>query len=179
MPSEKILAKKKLYVTNLAKEIKSSLVGVLVDYKGINVTQDTALRKKMRDSGVDYRVIKNTLLKRALVCAEICGLEDVLTGTTALATSKVSYSDVSKIICDFAKGKDFYKIKAGFVEGIVMNSKEAINLAKLPTREQLISQALSGMNAPILGLVLVLNGILCSFLFTINAIVEKKNQSGN
>ena len=175
MPSEKILNRKKQEVKKLADEFKETLVGVLVSYSGINVSQDTSLRKSLRESNVNYHVIKNNIIRRALSEANISGLDDVLTGSTAVAISKTSYSDASRILCDFAKDNDFYKIKGGFIEGKVIESSEVKALAKLPTREELIAQVLRGFNSPISGLACVLSGLQRSLVIALSEISKKKN----
>lgn len=175
MPSEKILNKKKLEVKNLANEFKETLVGVLADYSGISVSQDTSLRKSLREANVNYRVIKNNIVRRALKEANISGLDDVLTGSTVVATSKTSYSDASRILCDFAKDNDFYKIKGGFIEGEVIELSKLKALAKLPSREELISQVLRGLNSPITGLACILSGLQRSLVIALSEIAKQKS----
>ncbi|GMB10863.1 MAG: 50S ribosomal protein L10 [Candidatus Improbicoccus devescovinae] len=176
MPSIKNLAKKKAKVVEISSEFKQSIVGVLVSYKGINVDSDTVLRKQMRESNIIYKVVKNTLLKRAFDISGISGLDYVLKGSTAIALSKDSYSSVARIVCDFAKKNDYYKIKAGFVEGNAIDLNEVLALAKLPEKEELVAQVLRGLNTPIVSLVMVLNGIIRSFAIVINEISQKKSQ---
>lgn len=174
MPSEKTLAKKREIVDSLSEKLKSSCAGVLVEYKGINVEDDTKLRKSLRESGVEYLVTKNTLIKRAV---ENVGLEDiapVLKGTTALAISKDDYVAASKILCDFAKEHDFFKIKSGYIDGKVIEKEEVLRLSKLPSREVLVSQVLRGLNGPITGLATALSGIMKGLVVALNAIAEKK-----
>lgn len=178
MPSEKALNRKKEQVKNLSNELKETLVGILADYKGINVEQDTSLRKNLRENGVSYKVLKNNIIRRALNDAGIEGLEDCLTGTTVLAISKSSYSDAARILCDFAKKNEFYKIKAGFVEGKAVDANEIKALAKLPTKEQLLSQVLCGLNAPIRGLACVLNGLPRALVIALSEISKKKQIGG-
>ena len=103
MPSEKILEQKKALVASLAENLKSACAGVIVNYKGINVADDTKLRKELRETGVDYFVVKNTLLQRAAKDAEIDGLEPFMEGTTAIAISKAANVAASRIRCIFAK----------------------------------------------------------------------------
>lgn len=175
MPSAKVLEQKKAIVSSIAEKLKSSCAGVLVDYQGINVKDDTELRKKLRESGVEYVVTKNTLLKRAAESASIEGLEASLKGSTALAISKDDYVAASRILCDFKKDHDFFEIKSGFIDGKMIDSKEVFNLAKLPSREVLVAQVLGGLNAPISGLANVLNGSIRALAIALNAIVEKKS----
>lgn len=175
MPSEKILEQKKALVANLADKLKNSCAGVIVNYKGINVSDDTKLRKDLRESGVEYFVVKNTLLQRAAKEANLEGLEPVLEGTTAIAISKEDHVAAARVICKFAEGNDFFKAKAGFIEDKIINEREVNNLAKLPTKEVLVAKALGGLNAPISGFVTVLNGTLKGLVVALNAIAEKQS----
>ena len=175
MPSEKILEKKKQQVAELAESLKGACIGVIVDYKGISVSDDTKLRKELREAGCEYKVVKNTLLKLALKEAGIEGLENVLEGTTAIAVSKEDYVAGAKILCGFAdKSKDIFNVKAGFVDGNVVDAKGVKELAELPPKEVLVAKALGGLNAPITGFVTVLNGTMKGLVVALNAIAEKK-----
>ena len=175
MPSEKILESKKELVNGLAEKLKNAVAGVLVDYKGIDVATDTKMRKELREAGCEYKVVKNTLLKLALKEAGIEGLENVLEGTTAIAVSKEDYVAGAKILCGFAdKSKDIFNVKAGFVDGNVVDAKGVKELAELPPKEVLVAKALGGLNAPITGFVTVLNGTMKGLVVALNAIAEKK-----
>lgn len=174
LPSEKILEQKKALVANLAENLKSACAGVIVNYKGINVADDTKLRKELRETGVEYFVVKNTLLQRAAKEAEIDGLEPFLEGTTAIAISKDDHVAAARILCNFAKDHDFFKAKAGFIEGSVISEAEVNNLAKLPTKEVLVAKALGGLNAPISGFVAVLNGTIRGLVVALGAIASKQ-----
>ena len=175
MPSEKILEQKKALVASLSDKLKNSCAGVIVNYKGINVSDDTKLRKELRESGVEYFVVKNTLLQRAAKEAGLDGLEPVLEGTTAIAISKEDHVAAARILCKFADENDFFKAKAGFIEGKVISEAEVNNLAKLPTKEVLVAKALGGLNAPISGFVTVLNGTIRGLVVALNAIAEKQS----
>ena len=175
MPSEKILEQKKALVASLTDKLKNSCAGVIVNYKGINVSDDTKLRKELREAGVEYFVVKNTLLQRATKEAGLDGLEPVLEGTTAIAISKDDHVAAARILCKFAEGNDFFKAKAGFIEGKVISEAEVNNLAKLPTKEVLVAKALGGLNAPISGFVTVLNGTIRGLVVALNAIAEKQS----
>jgi large subunit ribosomal protein L10 len=174
LPGKKILEKKKARVSELSKEFRSTLVGILVDYKGINVADDTILRKNLRNSGTAYKVVKNTILQRAFESAGINGLESFLFGSTAVATDGAGYSNAAKIICGFAKEHDFYKIKAGFVEGRAVGAEEIKALAKLPPKDQLIAQVLYGLNSPISSFVYLLNAVPRSLVIVLSKIAGKK-----
>ena len=175
MTSEKILEQKKALVASLSDKLKNSCAGVIVNYKGINVSDDTKLRKELRESGVEYFVVKNTLLQRAAKEAGLDGLEPVLEGTTAIAISKEDHVAAARILCKFADENDFFKAKAGFIEGKVISEAEVNNLAKLPTKEVLVAKALGGLNAPISGFVTVLNGTIKGLVVALNAIAEKQS----
>lgn len=175
MPNEKVLEAKKLVVSQMAEELKSACVGVIVSYKGITVEADTKLRKDLREANVKYSVVKNTLLSRA---AKTVGLDipsDVLEGSTALAVCKDDYIAPAKILYNFSKDNEFYQIKSGFIDGKVVTDKEIKELAKLPSKEILIAKALGGIQAPLSGFASVLNGTIRGLALVLNAIAEKKS----
>ena len=174
MPSKKILEQKKQIVAELAQKINDSCAGVLVDYKGINVADDTRLRREMREAGVEYAVIKNRLLFLAAEKAGLDGLKPVLEGTTALALSKTDYIAAARILVKFADKNKNFSVKSGFVDGGVVTPAEVKNLADLPPREVLVAKALGGLNAPISGFVGVLNANLRGLVVALNAIAAKQ-----
>ncbi len=139
MASEKVLNQKKEEVSKLAAEMKEAKIILLADYRGINVTDVTDLRTKIRNVNGKYAVIKNNITKRALAECGIEGLDEKLTGPTAVIMSNEDYLEPAKAIYEFTKDNDFYKIKGGVVEGKVMTAEEIITLAKLPSRETLLS----------------------------------------
>ena len=139
MASEKIIAQKEKEVEELAAKIKEAKIVLLADYRGISVEQVTNLRADLRKSNSEYRVIKNNITRRALAKCEYEGLEDLLEGPTAVVMNNEDYLEAAKAIYNFAKDNDFYKIKGGIIEGKVMTAEEIITLAKLPSREQLLS----------------------------------------
>ncbi|BED92499.1 MAG: 50S ribosomal protein L10 [Candidatus Paraimprobicoccus trichonymphae] len=175
MPSEKILKIKRKKVSELSEKLKSSCAGVLVSYKGITVEKDTALRKELRESKVDYFVIKNSVLKRASEDCGLFGLSVCLKQTTAIAISENDTVLPAKILYNFSKNNGFFEIKMGFLEKKVINKIQIENLAKLPSKEILVSQVLSGFNAPIVGFVSILSNTIKSLLYVLNAISENKN----
>jgi len=174
MPSDKVLKKKQDLVAELSEKLKNSVAGVLTDYKGITVENDTKLRRELREAGVEYTVVKNSLLSRAAEMAGLDGLKGVLAGTTALALSESDAVAAAKILNKYAAdSKGEFKIKAGFVEGGVIDVAGVEALAKLPSREELVAQTLRGLNAPISGLVNVLNGNIRGLVVALNQIAEK------
>ncbi len=139
MASEKILNQKKEEVSKLAEEMKESKLILLVDYRGINVEDVTNLRTTIRNTNSTYRVIKNNITRRALSEAGLEGLEGALEGPTAVIMSNEDYLEPAKAIYKFSKENEYYKIKGGVVEGKVMTAQEIITLAKLPSKETLLS----------------------------------------
>lgn len=160
MPSEKILEQKKQAVADLAEKIKGSCAGVLVEYKGINVADDTKLRKELREAGVEYTVVKNTLLKRAIEGTEIEGMSEVLEGTTALAVSHEDQIAPARILNKFAKDSEGkFVIKSGYMDGKVMSPAEIAAIADLPSKEGLIQMLLSVLVSGPRGLAIALSEV--------------------
>ncbi len=139
MASEKILNQKKSEVSELAAKMKEAKLILLTDYRGINVEDVTNLRTQLRNTNAEYKVIKNNITKRALAECAIEGLEDKLVGPTAVIISNEDYLEPTKAIYKYSKDNEFYKIKGGVIEGKVMTAEEIITLAKLPSKETLLS----------------------------------------
>lgn len=160
MPSEKVLEQKKQAVVQLTEKMKSAVAGVLVDYKGISVADDTKLRKELREAGVDYAVVKNSLLRFAAKEVGYDALDSVLEGTTAIAMSHDDQVAAAKILTKYAdEHKDSFSIKAGFVDGGVIDAAKVNELGKLPNREALLSMLCSALQGNIRGLAVALNAI--------------------
>ena len=140
MASDNILKQKQEEVSKLAEKLKEAKVILLTDYRGINVEDVTKLRAELRGVNTEYKVIKNNIIKRALDANGENGLDDLLEGPTALIIGTEDYLEPSKIIYDFSKNNDFYKIKGGIIDGKVMTAEEIITLAKLPSRQELIAK---------------------------------------
>ena len=174
LPSEKILLEKQEYVAQLTEKLKNSVAGVVVSYKGISVADDTKLRRELRNAGVDYAVVKNTMLHRAAENVGYSELDPVLHGSTALALSATDYVAAAKILSKFAETNKKLELKAGFVEGKVIDANGVKALAEMPSKEVLIAQVLGGLNAPITSFVGVLNANLRGLVVALNAIAEKK-----
>ncbi|MCH5315386.1 MAG: 50S ribosomal protein L10 [Eubacterium sp.] len=149
MPSTAVLEKKKQMVADLSERIKASCAGVIVDYKGINVEDDTKLRKELREAGVEYTVVKNSILGRAAQDAGLEGLDAVLEGTTAIATSTDDYVASARILQKYADTHNNFSLKSGYLDGEVISMEKLIALAKLPSREVLLATVCSVFNAPI------------------------------
>ena len=139
MANEKIINQKKEEVKKLAEEMKTAKLVLLTEYRGITVDADTQLRRDLRKDNTKYRIIKNNITRRALAEAGIEGLEDQLVGPVAVVMNDEDYLEPAKVIYNFTKENDFYKIKGGVIDGKVMTPEEIITLAKLPSRETLLS----------------------------------------
>ena len=174
MPSNKILEQKKQVVQELTEKVKSAQAIVLADYRGLTVEQDTALRNALRAAGVDYKVVKNTLTGLAMKANGLDGLESFLNGPTAMAISTTDAVAPAKVLSEFAKKYEKLELKAGVVEGKIIDVDGIKALAELPSREVLIAKVLGGFNAPISGLVNVLNGNVRGLVVALNAIAEQK-----
>lgn len=162
MPSTAVLERKKQMVADLSERIKNSCAGVVVDYKGINVEDDTKLRKELREAGVEYTVVKNSILGRAAQDAGLEGLDAVLEGTTAIATSADDYVASARILQKYADTHNNFSLKSGYLDGEVISLEKLIALAKLPSREVLLATVCNVFNAPI-----------AAFARAVQAIVDK------
>lgn len=160
MPNAKVLSEKQALVAALTERIQNASSGVFVDYKGINVAQDTELRNELRKNEVEYSVVKNTLTRFAL---DNCGLQEmngILNGTTSLATSTGDPIAPFRVISDYSKKlKDIFTIKAAFMDGKVLTEAEIAEISELPSKDALYSQVFGTLLAPITSLAVVLNQI--------------------
>ena len=159
MPNAQVLESKKAVVETLSAKIKEATSVVFVDYKGINVAQDTALRQQFREAGVEYTVVKNTLTRFA---AKENGydFDEVLNGTTAMASTTGDPIAPARIVCEFAKkNKLSLAIKGGVVEGSVLSAAELNGFGELPSKNALVASVLGTFLAPISSLAFVLDQI--------------------
>ena len=161
MPSKAVLSEKQAIVEALAQRLQAAEGGVLVDYKGINVAQDTELRRDLRAKNVEYTVVKNTLTRLAMDKIGLAGLDNQLNGTTSLATSAEDPLIPLHELTEFSeKMGDMFAIKGVFVNGKVLNAEEIAELAPLPSRDALYSKVLGTMLAPITSLAVVLGQVV-------------------
>lgn len=161
MPNAKVLSEKQAIVEALVERIKNASAGVFVDYKGITVAEDTALRTELRRDEVNYTVVKNTLTRKALDKLGMEGLDPVLNGTTSLATAENDPIAPFRIISDYSKKLgDRFNIKAAFMEGKILSESEIAEMAELPSKDALYAKVLGTMIAPITGLAVCLGQIL-------------------
>ena len=164
MPSNAILEQKKAIVAELATDIKESVAGVVVNYQGITVDSDTKMRKALREAGVKYVVMKNTMTGRA--CDEVGygALKEHLNGMTAIAISKNDPVAAAKILKEYAEKIPSFEILAGYVDGGVIDAAAVNALAEIPSKEVLIAKFLGSIKSP-----------LYNFAYGLQAIIDKQN----
>jgi len=148
LPSAKVLEAKKAQVEIIKGKIDSAVAGILVDYKGITVADDTKLRADLRNAGVDYAVTKNTLLRIAVEGTKLAEMDDLFNGTTALAVSDSDYVAAAKILSEFAKTHENFTVKGGFIDGEPISLEKIDSLAKLPNKETLLATVVYAFQAP-------------------------------
>ena len=176
-----VTSAKQAVVAQLKEQLESAKGVVLTSYKGLTVAQDTELRRELREAGVSYHVVKNTMLRIAAKEAGIEGIEEHLEGTTAFAFSTEDAVAPAKVICGFIKKNKLEDsgvlvVKAGLLDGKVIGLDEVKALAALPPREEPLATRLGSMNAPISNTVNVLQGVIRKTVYALNAVREKKEQ---
>ena len=176
-----ITAKKQEIVAGLKEKLTTSKGAVLTSYKGLTVAQDTELRRALREAGVNYHVVKNTMTRIAVQGTDLEVIANHLEGTTALAVSADDAVAPAKVICEFIKKNKLEDngvlvVKAGIVDGKVIDVKEVKALAELPSREVLIAKLLGSMQAPISGTVNVLQGVIRNAVYVLEAVRQQKEQ---
>lgn len=159
MPNEKVLNEKAQLVTEIAAKMRDSATTVVTDYRGLTVSQVTELRKRLREAGVEFQVLKNSLTRRATAQTELTELDEHLTGPSAIAFSKEDAVAPAKILTEFAKKNDALKVKGGIVEGKVVGFDQIKALADLPSREGLLSMLLSVLQAPMRNVALAVKAV--------------------
>jgi large subunit ribosomal protein L10 len=165
MPSASVLEQKKQIVAQVADRISKSIAGVVVEYKGITVADDTAMRKELREAGVEYTVVKNTLLGLAIKDTSLESMSGVLEGTTAIATSNDDYVAAARILNKYADKIESFNLKSGYLDGEVISLEKLKELATLPSREVLLSMVANVFSAPI-----------ASFARAVQAIADKNGE---
>ena len=167
MPSNSILEKKQAVVADLVEKLKSSPAGVLVNYQGITVEDDTKMRKTLREAGVKYKVVKNSLTGRACDEVGFSDMKQYLTGMTAIAISENDAIAPAKILKEYAEKIESFSILAGYVDGAVIDTKTVEALAEIPSKEVLIAKFLGSIKSPVYG-----------FAYAIKAVADKKAEGG-
>ena len=177
-----VTPKKEAVVAELKEQLSSAKGAVFTSYKGLTVAQDTKLRRELREAGITYRVVKNTMTRIAAKELGLDGISEHLEGTTALAFSTEDAVQPAKVICAFMKKNKLEEagilsIKVGLVEGKVISDKEVKALASLPSREELIAKLMGSMNAPITNTVGVLQGVIRNAVYVLDAIRAQKESA--
>jgi large subunit ribosomal protein L10 len=165
LANAKVIQEKQQSVEEIASKLRGSVTTVVADYRGLNVAQVTELRKQLREAGIEFQVLKNSLVRRATASAELTELDEILTGPTAIAFSKDDAVAPAKILNGFAKKNEALKLKGGVVEGRVVGVDQIKALADLPSREGLLSMLLSVLQAP-----------MRNFALSVKAVADKKEQ---
>lgn len=167
-------------ISQIRKRVEGAKAIVLVDYKGINIEEVNSLRIRLRQARVDYFVSKNTYIKIALNELGITSLDGYLKGPTAVAVSREDEVTPARELAKFKKeemkDKSFPSFKAGYITGSVISKEGLTQFADLPSKEQLISMVLQGLNAPISSLIGVLSGVLRKFVYAVDAIAQNKEE---
>lgn len=158
---------KKVRVEEITEKFQTAATAVVVDYRGLSVSQVTELRKQLREAGVEFKVYKNTMTRRAVEVAGLEGLNESLTGPNAIAFSTEDVVAPAKILNDFAKKNENLEIKAGVIEGAIATADDIKALAELPSREGLLSMLLSVLQAP-----------MRNFALATKAVAEQKEEQG-
>jgi len=171
---EKAIEAKKQIVQELKEKISKAQGIIFYDYRGLNVQEATELRNQFRAAGVEYHVIKNSMLKRAVDELEIKGLDEYLAGPTAVAFGYGDPVAPAKVLTEYVKKIKKTEIKSGLLNGKVINLAGIESLANLPSREQLLAQLAGRLNAPSAGLARTLSGIICKLAYALNAVKEQK-----
>ena len=171
---------KETIVSDVAEELKNAQGVILTDYRGLSVAQITELRKKLRDSDTHFTIVKNTLFKRATegIISPDPKLDETLNGPTAIGFANKDAIESAKAILEYiaANRNTTLKVKGAVVDGRFYDAKQVDALSKIPPRPVLIAQMLGSFNAPITGLVGTLNGIISNFVYTLQAIQDKKQE---
>lgn len=179
--TSKVTPQKEAVVKDLKEQLTTSKGVVITSYRGLTVANDTKLRRALREAGVHYHVVKNTMMRIAAKDAGLDELAEHLEGTTAMAYADDAVAP-AKVICDFIKKNKLdetgiLSVKVGLVEGKVIDEKEVKALASLPSREELIAKMLGSMNAPITNTVGVLSAVIRSAVYVLDAVRAKKESA--
>lgn len=166
-------AEKEAIVRELKEKFEGAQAAVLTDYRGMNVAEATNLRKKLREAGCEFKVVKNTLARLAARQTGLEGLAPYLEGPLAIAFSKDPVAP-AKILYEFIRENKKMEIKAGVLEGNIIDAGKVKELAELPSREILLAKVLGGMQAPLSGFVSVLSGTLRSFVYALEAVRKQR-----
>lgn len=161
-------------VEEIRQHLEESQAVFVTDYRGLTVSEMTQLRRKLREVGAEYKVVKNTLTRLAASEVDVEALDPLLVGPTAVAFAKEDPVGAAKALSEFAKESRILEIRGGLLEGKLLQVDDVQALADLPPREVLLAQVVGGMQAPIAGFVSVLQGTLRNLVYALNAVREQK-----
>ena len=170
------LEKKQAVVAEVSAQLAQAQSVILADYRGLDAVDMTKLRAKARSSGVYFRVLKNSLVRRAVADTPFAQLADQMVGTLAFAISADPVA-AAKVLHDFAKGNEHFVIKGGAMPNVVMGPKEVGSLASLPSRDELLAKLMGTMQAPVAKFVQTLHEVPSRFVRTLAAIRDKQQQA--
>lgn len=173
--SKKSKAQRQEMVDTLQQQLSDSPNLYLTDFTGLNVERMTDLRRRLRQAGVQYLVVKNTLMKRAMAANEIDSLDDHLSGPTGMILAGDNSIEAAKVLTDFAKEHERPEIKIGLLDGKSVSPDEIVRLAKLPSREELLAQLAGTMQAPIAGFLGAMNAVLTQFAGALEALRAQRS----
>src|SRR6056297_1460260 len=165
---------KEAAVKELEKEFSKAKSMVMTDYIGLDVAEMTELRSKLREAGVDYKVVKNTLAKIAANNSDLSEINDFFRGPTAIAFGIEDVVSPAKVLDEFAKDHDVLEIKGGYLNEEIIDKQKVESLAKIPSREELLAKAFASMKSPITGLVNVLSGNMRNLVSVLSQIKDQK-----
>lgn len=171
---DKAIEVKKQIVLEIKEKMEKAQGMVFYDYRGLTVAEVSDLRNKFREAGVEYRVLKNAMLKRAADMIDLSELDEHLVGPTAVAFGFDDPIAPAKVLVEYTKKLKKTRIKTGVLDGRIIDVSEIISLAELPSREQLLGMLAGTLNAPITGLARSLSGIICNLGYALNAVKEQK-----
>lgn len=171
---DKAIEVKKQIVLEIKEKMEKAQGMVFYDYRGLTVAEVSDLRNKFREAGVEYRVLKNAMLKRAADMIDLGELDEHLVGPTAVAFGFDDPIAPAKVLVEYTKKLKKTRIKTGVLDGRIIDVSEIISLAELPSREQLLGMLAGTLNAPITGLARSLSGIICNLGYALNAVKEQK-----
>lgn len=158
MPSAKILESKKAVVEALSEKVKAAEAGVLVNYSGISVEDDTKMRAALRAAGVEYKVYKNSVINRA--CSDAGYDFGSLEGMTAIAVSNDDPVAPARVLCEYADKIETFEVKGGFIDGKVIGIDEVVSISKVPSKETMVAKIMGSVRAPLYNLAYVLQAII-------------------
>jgi large subunit ribosomal protein L10 len=173
-----VIERKQAVVDDLTQKLDGAQGFFLTDFSGISVKHMTELRAKLRDAGIEYVVVKNTLAKRALDGLDLPNIAEFFTGPTGLVIGRDNAVEAAKILDDFAKThEDRPKVKAGMVERKTIGAADVSRLAKLPPREQLLSELLGALQAPLAQFVFIIQAPIYEFAGLLDALRAEREQA--